>query len=55
MSNSQEEPLDVELSGSAGQPEGIVALLEQTATFMREIDEGRYDIEIHIQEVRRDD
>lgn len=53
--NSTDEPLDAELSGSAGQPEGIVALLEQTATFMREIESGRYDIEIHIQEVRRDE
>jgi hypothetical protein len=53
--NTDEDPLDVEMSGDFGKPVGVALVLEKAAEFMREMDEDlRFDFELEIQECERD-
>jgi hypothetical protein len=47
-----DEPLDVTMSGSRGQPVGVATVLESAGELMRDMpDNTRYDFELSIEEV----
>jgi hypothetical protein len=52
LGTDDEDPLDVEMSGSRGKPEGVAIVLDKAATLMEQMPEGtRYDFKLEIQEV----
>jgi len=51
-----DEPLDVDMSGSKGKPEGVAAVLVSAGQIMNDMPDGtRYDFELSITEVTEDD
>lgn len=52
MPSDEEDPLDVDMSGSRGEPRGVALVLESAGELMREMPEdARYDFELRIEEV----
>lgn len=48
----EEEPLDVDMSGTRGTKGGVAAVLDSTARFMHQMPDGaRFDFELSITEV----
>jgi len=56
IDSSEDEPLDVDMSGSKGKPEGVAMVLEKAGQLMHEMPDGtRYDFELTITEVETND
>lgn len=50
--NADDEPLDVDMSGSRGTAGGVAIVLEKSAKLLRDMPDGaRYDFELTIEEV----